>query len=137
VLGTVNPVALLAGRAHAVGATVVVDACQSVPHLPVDFAELGVDAAVFSGHKMLGPTGIGCLAGRPDLLDALPPVVTGGSMVETVTMETATFRPAPQRFEAGTPPVSQAVGLHAATSYLSRVGMAGSPRTSRSWPGAC
>jgi cysteine desulfurase/selenocysteine lyase len=124
VLGTLNPVPELVARAREVGAITLVDACQAVPHLPVDLGALGVDLAVFSGHKMLGPTGIGCLAGRPDLLDALPPVVTGGSMVETVTMETATFRPAPQRFEAGTPPVSQAVGLHAATSYLSRVGMA-------------
>jgi cysteine desulfurase/selenocysteine lyase len=94
-----------------------------VPHLPVDLASLGVDAAVFSGHKMLGPTGVGCLVARPDLLNALPPVVTGGSMVEVVTMQTATFRPAPQRFEAGTPPVSQAVALHAAVDYLSAVGM--------------
>jgi cysteine desulfurase/selenocysteine lyase len=124
VLGTVNPIPALVARAREVGAITLVDACQAVPHLPVDLGALGVDLAVFSGHKMLGPTGIGCLAGRPELLDALPPVVTGGSMVETVTMEGATFRAAPQRFEAGTPPVSQAVGLHAATSYLSRVGMA-------------
>ncbi len=123
VLGTVTPVAELAARAKAVGALTVLDACQSVPHLPVNFTELGVDAAVFSGHKMLGPTGIGCLAARPDLLDALPPVLTGGSMVELVTMETATFREAPQRFEAGTPPVAQAVALGAAVDYLSNVGM--------------
>jgi cysteine desulfurase/selenocysteine lyase len=123
VLGTVNPVAMLAERAHAVGATVVVDACQSVPHLPVDLAALGVDAAVFSGHKMLGPTGVGALVARPELLAALPPVVTGGSMVETVTMTDTTFREPPQRFEAGTPPVAQAVALHAAVDYLSAVGM--------------
>jgi cysteine desulfurase / selenocysteine lyase len=123
VLGTINPVRLLVERAHAVGALTVLDACQSVPHLPVDLAALGVDAAVFSGHKMLGPTGVGCLVARPDLLNALPPVVTGGSMVELVTMQTATFRAAPQRFEAGTPPVSQAVALHAAVDYLSAVGM--------------
>ncbi len=123
VLGTVNPVAELVGRARAVGALTVLDACQSVPHLPVDVAALGVDAAVFSGHKMLGPTGIGALVARPELLNALPPVVTGGSMVEVVTMTTATFRDAPQRFEAGTPPVSQAVALHAAVDYLSAVGM--------------
>jgi cysteine desulfurase/selenocysteine lyase len=124
VLGTVNPVAELVARARAVGALTVLDACQSVPHLPVDLAALGVDAAVFSGHKMLGPTGIGALAARPDLLNALPPVVTGGSMVERVTMTTATFREAPQRFEAGTPPVAQAVALHAAVDYLSAIGMA-------------
>jgi cysteine desulfurase/selenocysteine lyase len=123
VLGTVNPVELLVERARAVGALTVVDGCQSVPHLPVDVAALGVDAMVFSGHKMLGPTGVGCLVARPDLLAALPPVITGGSMVETVTMETATFRPPPQRFEAGTPPVSQAVALHAAVDYLRGVGM--------------
>jgi cysteine desulfurase / selenocysteine lyase len=123
VLGTVNPVTELVRRGRAVGALTVLDACQSVPHLPVDLAALGVDAAVFSGHKMLGPTGVGVLAARPELLNALPPVVTGGSMVEVVTMTTATFRDAPQRFEAGTPPVSQAVALHAAVDYLSAVGM--------------
>jgi cysteine desulfurase/selenocysteine lyase len=123
VLGTVNPVAELVARAQAVGALTVLDACQSVPHLPVDLGALGVDAAVFSGHKMLGPTGIGVLATRPGLLDALPPVLTGGSMVEVVTMTTATFRDAPQRFEAGTPPVAQAVALHAAVDYLSAIGM--------------
>ena len=123
VLGTVNPVAELVARAKAVGALTVLDACQSVPHLPVDLAALGVDAAVFSGHKMLGPTGIGALVARPDLLAALPPVLTGGSMVELVTMTTATFREPPQRFEAGTPPVSQAVALHAAVDYLTAVGM--------------
>jgi len=123
VLGTLTPVATLVERARAVGALTVLDACQSVPHLPVDLAALGVDLAVFSGHKMLGPTGIGVLAGRSEVLDGLPPVLTGGSMVELVTMETATFRPPPQRFEAGTPPVSQAVGLHAAVDYLSKLGM--------------
>lgn len=123
VLGTINPVRLLVERARAVGALSVLDACQSVPHLPVDLAALGVDAAVFSGHKMLGPTGVGCLVARPDLLNALPPVVTGGSMVEVVTMQTATFRAPPQRFEAGTPPVSQAVALHAAVDYLTAIGM--------------
>ncbi len=123
VLGTITPVADLAARANAVGALTVLDACQSVPHLPVNLTELGVDAAVFSGHKMLGPTGIGALAARPELLAALPPVLTGGSMVERVTMETATFREPPQRFEAGTQPVAQAVALHAAVEYLGRVGM--------------
>jgi cysteine desulfurase/selenocysteine lyase len=123
VLGTVNPVAALAERARSVGALSVVDACQSVPHLPVDFTALGVDAAVFSGHKMLGPTGVGALVARPALLEALPPVITGGSMVETVTMTETTFRPPPQRFEAGTPPVAQAVALHAAVNYLRTLGM--------------
>jgi cysteine desulfurase/selenocysteine lyase len=123
VLGTVNPVAALVERARAVGALTVLDACQSVPHAPVNLAALGVDLAVFSAHKMLGPTGIGGLAGRREVLDALPPVFTGGSMVERVTMDTSTFRPPPQRFEAGTPPVSQAVAWRAAVEYLSAVGM--------------
>jgi cysteine desulfurase/selenocysteine lyase len=123
VLGTVNPVAELTARAHEVGALTVLDACQSVPHFGVDLAALGADLAVFSGHKMLGPTGIGALVGRREVLAALPPVLTGGSMVELVTMQTSTFRPPPQRFEAGTPPVSQAVALHAAVRYLQRLGM--------------
>ena len=123
VLGTVNPVETLVARARAVGAVTVLDACQSVPHAPVDLAALGVDLAVFSAHKMLGPTGIGALAGRREVLAALPPVWTGGSMVERVTMETATFRSPPQRFEAGTPPVSQAIAWHAAVDYLRTVGM--------------
>jgi cysteine desulfurase/selenocysteine lyase len=124
VLGTVNPVATLVERARAVGALTVLDACQSVPHLPFDLAALGVDAAAFSGHKMLGPTGIGVLAAKPELLAALPPFLTGGSMVETVTMEATTYREPPQRFEAGTPPVAQAVALAAAADYLDGVGMA-------------
>ncbi len=123
VLGTVNPVPELVARARAVGALVVLDACQSVPHFSVDLDALDVDLAVFSGHKMLGPTGIGALVGRRDVLAALPPVLTGGSMVERVTMEVATFREPPQRFEAGTPPVSQAVALHAAVRYLQQLGM--------------
>jgi cysteine desulfurase / selenocysteine lyase len=123
VLGTVNPVAELVARAKAVGAVTVLDACQSVPHAPVDLSALGVDLAAFSAHKMVGPTGIGALAGRREVLDQLPPLLTGGSMVELVTMQTATFRPPPQRFEAGTPPVSQAVAWHAAVRYLSALGM--------------
>jgi cysteine desulfurase / selenocysteine lyase len=123
VLGTVNPVATLVARARQVGALTVLDACQSVPHFPVDLAALDVDLAVFSAHKMLGPTGIGALAGRREVLAALPPVLTGGSMVETVTMEGATFRDPPQRFEAGTPPVSQSVAWHAAVDVLSGIGM--------------
>jgi cysteine desulfurase/selenocysteine lyase len=123
VLGTLNPVEELVARARAVGALTVLDACQSVPHVPVDLAALGVDLAAFSGHKMLGPTGIGVLAGRAEVLRALPPVLTGGSMVEQVTMTETTFREPPQRFEAGTAPVSQAVALHAAVEYLSSLGM--------------
>jgi cysteine desulfurase/selenocysteine lyase len=123
ILGTVNPVEVLTKRAHEVGALVVLDACQSVPHSPVNFAELGVDFAVFSGHKMLGPTGIGALWGRKELLDVLPPFLSGGSMIEQVFLDHSTFAPPPQRFEAGTPPVSQAVGLHAAVRYLSELGM--------------
>ncbi|AUS80621.1 cysteine desulfurase [Actinoalloteichus sp. AHMU CJ021] len=123
VLGTVNPVAALVDRARQVGALTVVDACQSVPHLPVDLAGLGVDFAVFSGHKMLGPSGVGVLYGRSELLESLPPFVTGGSMIEMVRMEGSTFAPPPQRFEAGVPMTSQAVGLGAAVDYLSVVGM--------------
>lgn len=123
VTGTGGPVAELVARAKAVGALTVLDACQSVPHQPVDFGSLDVDFAAFSGHKMLGPTGIGALYGRSDLLAALPPFLTGGSMIETVTMEAATYAPAPQRFEAGTQMISQVVGLAAATRYLDDIGM--------------
>jgi cysteine desulfurase/selenocysteine lyase len=123
VLGTVNPVVRLVDRARAVGAFTVLDASQSVPHKAVDLAELGVDFAAFTGHKMLGPTGIGVLYGRRDLLGVLPPFLTGGSMIETVTMERSTFAPPPQRFEAGTPPVAEAVALHAAIEYLNQWGM--------------
>lgn len=123
VTGAVAPVAELVARARAVGALVVLDACQSVPHQPVDFHALGVDFAAFSGHKMLGPTGIGVLYGRRDVLTTLPPFLTGGSMIETVTMEATTFAPAPQRFEAGTPMTSQVVGLAAAARYLHAIGM--------------
>jgi cysteine desulfurase / selenocysteine lyase len=122
-LGTVNPVAAIARRAREVGALVLLDACQSVPHLPVDVAALDVDFLVCSGHKMCGPTGVGVLWGRFDLLAALPPFLTGGSMIETVRMERTTYAPPPQRFEAGTPVVAQAVGLAAAADYLAAVGM--------------
>jgi cysteine desulfurase/selenocysteine lyase len=122
VLGTVNPPAPLVERARSVGAVTVLDACQSVPHSPVDFAALGVDFAVFSGHKMLGPNGIGVLYGRRELLSVMPPFLTGGSMIEMVHMARSTFAPPPQRFEAGTMMVSQAVGLAAAADYLSAVG---------------
>jgi cysteine desulfurase/selenocysteine lyase len=123
VMGTVPPVAELVRRAREVGALTVLDACQSVPHSPVDFAALDVDFAVFSGHKMLGPSGVGVLYGRRELLETLPPFLTGGSMIELVKMEGSTYAPPPQRFEAGVPMTSQAVGLGAAVDYLSAVGM--------------
>ena len=123
VLGTVNPLEAITARAHEVGALVLLDACQSVPHMPVDVTATGADFVVFSGHKMLGPTGIGVLWGRAELLAALPPFLTGGSMIETVTMEVTTFAPPPQRFEAGVPMTAQAIGLGAAVDYLTAVGM--------------
>ena len=123
VTGAVTDVARVVESARKVGALVVLDACQSVPHMTVDFHDLGVDFAAFSGHKMLGPTGIGVLYGRRALLHAMPPVLTGGSMISTVTMEETTFAEPPQRFEAGVPMVSQAVGLAAAVRYLEAVGM--------------
>jgi cysteine desulfurase/selenocysteine lyase len=124
VTGAVAPVGELVARAKAVGALTLLDACQSVPHQPVDFHALDVDFAAFSGHKMLGPNGIGVLYGRSELLNAMPPFITGGSMIETVTMEQTTYAPAPQRFEAGTPMTSQVVGLAAAARYLQEIGMA-------------
>lgn len=123
VTGFIAPVAEIAAIAHEHGALVVLDACQSAPHRRLDVAELGVDFLAFSGHKMLGPTGIGVLWGRAELLNALPPFRTGGSMISTVTMESSTYLPAPQRFEAGTQPVSQAVALAEAVRYLERVGL--------------
>ncbi|GAB23673.1 cysteine desulfurase/selenocysteine lyase [Gordonia polyisoprenivorans NBRC 16320 = JCM 10675] len=123
VTGAVADVAELARRARAVGALVVLDACQSVPHMPVDFAALDVDFAAFSGHKMFGPSGVGVLYGKQALLNALPPFLTGGSMIETVSMEMSTYAPAPQRFEAGVPMTSQVVGLGAAVDYLRLLGM--------------
>ncbi len=123
VLGTVNPVETLTSLAHAAGALVVLDACQSAPHRPLDLRALDVDFAAFSGHKMLGPTGVGVLYGRAGLLDALPPFLTGGSMITTVTLDHAEYLPAPQRFEAGTQRVSQAIGLAAAVGYLDAVGL--------------
>jgi cysteine desulfurase / selenocysteine lyase len=123
VLGSVLPVAELVSRARAVGAVTVLDACQSVPHQPVNLTALGVDFAAFSGHKMLGPSGVGVLWGRGELLAAMPPFLTGGSMIELVRMEGSTYAPPPQRFEAGVPMTSQAVGLGAAVDYLNGLGM--------------
>ncbi|QTG79509.1 cysteine desulfurase [Arthrobacter crystallopoietes] len=123
VLGTINPVETLVAMAREVGAFVVLDACQSVPHLPVDVKALDVDFAVFSGHKMLAPTGIGALYGKAELLNAMPPFLTGGSMITTVTMEHAAYLPSPTRFEAGTQRISQAVALAAAVNYLQETGM--------------
>ncbi|MFF4253104.1 cysteine desulfurase [Streptomyces sp. NPDC001663] len=124
VLGTINPVRELADRAHEFGTLVVVDGAQSVPHRPVDVRELGADFLAFSGHKMLGPNGIGVLWGRRELLAELPPFLTGGSMIEIVEMDRTTFLPPPQRFEAGVPMTSQAVALAAAVDYLEALGMA-------------
>ncbi|MBB6119732.1 cysteine desulfurase [Nocardiopsis algeriensis] len=123
VLGTVNPVGEIVARARRVGALTVLDACQSVPHMPVDVRELGVDFLAFSGHKMLGPNGIGVLWGRRELLEAMPPFITGGSMIGVVHMEYSTWADPPQRFEAGVPMTPQAVALAAACDYLSKVGM--------------
>ncbi|HSU47695.1 MAG TPA: SufS family cysteine desulfurase, partial [Arthrobacter sp.] len=123
VLGIINPVKELTALGHAAGALVVLDACQSAPHLPLNVKELDVDFAVLSGHKMLAPTGIGVLYGRQELLDILPPFLTGGSMITTVTMERAEYLPAPQRFEAGTQRISQAVALAVAANYLTETGL--------------
>jgi cysteine desulfurase/selenocysteine lyase len=124
VLGTVNPVAALTREAHDAGAVVVVDGAQAVPHLPVNVAELDCDLYAFSGHKMLGPMGIGVLVGKPALLDAMPPYHGGGEMIRTVHDTTATYAPPPHKFEAGTPNVEGAVGLGAAITYLRELGIA-------------
>ena len=123
VLGTRNPIAAIAAQAHAVGARMVVDASQAVPHQATDVVALGADMVVFTGHKMVGPTGIGVLWGRYDLLAELPPFLGGGEMIEVVEMERSTYAPPPARFEAGTPPIAQAVGLGAAVDYLTGLGM--------------
>lgn len=122
-LGTVNPVATLVERAHAVGALVVLDASQSVPHMPVDVQALGIDLMAFTGHKMYGPTGVGVLWGRYDLLAEMPPFLAGGEMIETVDMAGTTYAAPPHRFEAGTPMIAEAIGLGAAVDYLSAIGM--------------
>jgi cysteine desulfurase/selenocysteine lyase len=123
VLGTINPLESIVKRAHEVGAVVVLDACQSAPHMPIDVKTLGVDFLTFSGHKAVGPTGVGIFWGRSELLSELPPFLTGGSMIENVTMTSATWAPAPKKFEAGVPNMAQAVGLGAALSYLTKIGM--------------
>jgi cysteine desulfurase/selenocysteine lyase len=123
VLGTVNPLAAIVARAHEVGAVVVLDSCQSAPHMPVNVKELDVDFLTFSGHKAIGPTGIGVLWGRAELLKDLPPFLFGGSMIESVTMTDAVWAPSPRRHEAGVPNMAQAVGLAAALDYLFAIGM--------------
>ncbi|NMO57116.1 cysteine desulfurase [Actinoplanes sp. TBRC 11911] len=123
VLGTINDVSRIVARARQVGALVMLDCSQSVPHLPVDVRALGVDFIAFTGHKMLGPTGIGVLWGKYELLAAMPPFLAGGSMIETVTMQGTTYAPPPARFEAGTPPIAEAIGLGAAVDYLTAIGM--------------
>jgi cysteine desulfurase/selenocysteine lyase len=123
VLGTINPLDQIVKRAHEVGAVVVLDACQSAPHMPIDVKTLGVDFLTFSGHKAVGPTGVGIFWGRAVLLAELPPFLTGGSMIENVTMTSATWAKAPKKFEAGVPNMAQAVGLGAALTYLSKIGM--------------
>jgi cysteine desulfurase/selenocysteine lyase len=122
-LGTINPITEIATKAHAVGAVMVVDASQAVPQFPVDVSTLGADLLAFTGHKVVGPTGIGVLWGRYDLLAQLPPFLGGGEMIEVVRMTGSTYAPPPARFEAGTPPIAQAVGLGAALDYLSGIGM--------------
>ncbi len=121
-LGTINPVSELCEKAHAVGALTLVDAAQSVGHLPIDVQELGCDFLAFSGHKMCGPTGIGALYGRAEVLDSTPPWHGGGEMIVTVTLEKSAFKKAPHRFEAGTPNIAGAIGLAAAIDYIEQIG---------------
>ena len=124
VLGTINPLDAIVARAHEVGAVVILDACQSAPHMSINVRDLDVDFLAFSGHKSLGPTGVGILWGRSELLNELPPFLYGGSMIETVTMTDATWALAPRKFEAGVPNMAQAVGLGAALQYLQKIGFA-------------
>jgi cysteine desulfurase / selenocysteine lyase len=123
ILGTVNPAAEIVRRAREVGALVVVDASQAAPHMPLDVQALGADLVAFTGHKMCGPTGIGVLWGRREVLEDLPPFLGGGEMIEAVSMTGSTYAAVPHKFEAGTPPIAQAVGLGAAVDYLSALGM--------------
>lgn len=123
VLGTINPLDRIVARAHEVGAVVVLDACQSAPHIPLNVKKLGIDFLTFSGHKTLGPTGVGVLWGKSELLEELPPFLFGGSMIETVTMTDSTWAKAPRKFEAGVPNMAQAVGLQAGLEYLQRIGL--------------
>jgi cysteine desulfurase/selenocysteine lyase len=123
ILGTLNPVREIVRRAQEVGALVMIDASQAAPHMALDVQQLGADFVAFTGHKMLGPTGIGVLWGRQELLEDLPPFLGGGEMIETVSMNSSTYAPAPHKFEAGTPPISQAIGLGVAIDYLNAIGM--------------
>nr|MDQ2999340.1 aminotransferase class V-fold PLP-dependent enzyme [Chloroflexota bacterium] len=123
VLGTINPVREIATRAHDAGALMLIDGAQSVPHMPVDVQELGIDFLAFSGHKMCGPTGIGGLWGRRKILEAMPPFLGGGSMIREVTLEATTYADLPARFEAGTPAIGEAIALGEAVDFLSGLGM--------------
>ncbi len=122
-LGTINPVREIADLAHSAGALMLVDGAQSVPHMPVDFAQLGCDFLAFTGHKMLGPTGVGMLVARPEMLDEMEPFMGGGEMIDNVTTEGSTWAEGPRKFEAGTPPIAEVIGLGAAAEYLMAVGM--------------
>ena len=123
VLGTINPVKELTAAAHAIGAKVLIDGAQSVPHFDVDVQELDCDFLAFSGHKMCGPTGIGILYGKSDLLEEMPPFLGGGSMIRSVQRESSTYADVPAKFEAGTPAIAEAIGLAAAVDYLNQVGL--------------
>jgi cysteine desulfurase/selenocysteine lyase len=122
VLGTINPVQAITAAAHAVGAKVLIDAAQSAPHLPVDVRQINCDFLAFSGHKMCGPTGVGVLYGKLDLLDEMPPFLGGGSMIRSVQRESSTYADVPAKFEAGTPAIAEAIGLGAAVDYLNKIG---------------